>query len=101
MRQIGTLSDEGQAVVLAEYLLALRIETRLEHQPNGWAVWVCDEARVAQGRQELDAFLRTPYDPRYAAAAAALHRRLAAPAAPERRPAPAAEPAEAEAAGTE
>jgi GlpG protein len=79
MRQIGTLSNETQAITLAEYLLTLHIETRLEPEPPGWSVWVCDEDRVAQGRQEFDAFLRNPTDPRYAAAGETLRRRVAAP----------------------
>jgi GlpG protein len=93
MRQIGTVSDEAQAVTLAEYLLSLRIETRLEREPAGWAVWVIDEDRLAQARQELDAFLHNPADPRYADASAALRRRVAGPADAARRPEPApAEP---------
>jgi GlpG protein len=98
MRQIGTLSDEAQAVTLAEYLLTLHIETRLEQEPHGWVVWVCDEDRVAQGRQELEAFQRNPYDPRYAAAIETLRRRVVTPVD---APRPSAEPADAEAVAPE
>src|SRR5205085_2267948 len=69
MRQIGTLPDGDSARRLADYLLTLRIETRLEPEAGGWALWVCDEDRVAQARQELDEFTRNPHDPRYAGAA--------------------------------
>jgi GlpG protein len=65
MRQIATLPDEGAARKLADYLLTLQIETRLDPEPDGWAVWVCDEDRVAQARQELAEFTRNPADPRY------------------------------------
>jgi GlpG protein len=68
MRQIATLADGDQARRLADYLLTLQIETRLEPEPGGWALWVCDEDRVEAARQELAAFTRNPADPRYAGA---------------------------------
>jgi GlpG protein len=71
MRQIGTLSDGDAARALADYLLTLNIETRLQREAGGWEVWVCDEDRVPQARQELEAFTRNPADPRYAEAARA------------------------------
>lgn len=77
MRQIATLPDAKQAQTLADYLLTLQINTRLDQQPDGWAVWVCDEDQVPRARQELEAFQRAPGDVRYTAAnqtAAALRR---------------------------
>jgi len=68
MRQIATLPDADAARTLTDYLLTLRIETRLEREPDGWALWVCDEDRVPQAREELAAFTRNPQDPRYAGA---------------------------------
>jgi GlpG protein len=78
MRQIATLPRAEEARRLADYLLTLHIETRLEEEPQGWAVWVCDEDRVPKAREELEAFTRNPDDPRYRqaeSAAAALRRR--------------------------
>jgi GlpG protein len=69
MRQIGTLPDEA-ARRLADYLLTLKIETRLQPEEGGTGLWVCDEDRVPQARQELEAFQRNPSDPRYAQASA-------------------------------
>jgi GlpG protein len=66
MRQIATLADGDAARRVADYLLTLQIKTRLDEEPDGWAVWVCDEDRVAEARQELEEFLRNPADPRYA-----------------------------------
>jgi GlpG protein len=68
MRQLATLASEDQARTFADYLLTLRIETRLDPEPGGWAVWVCDEDRVAQARAELEQFTRNPSDPRYTCA---------------------------------
>jgi GlpG protein len=71
MRQIATLPDAAQARTLADYLLTLRIETKVTPEAGGWELWVCDEDRVALARQELEAFTRNPADPRYAEAARA------------------------------
>jgi GlpG protein len=68
MRQIATLPDADAARTFADHLLTLKIETRLENEPGGWAVWVCDEDRVPQAREELAAFTREPHAPRFAAA---------------------------------
>jgi GlpG protein len=68
MRQLTTLPDADEARRFADYLLTLKIQTRLEPEREGWAVWVCDEDRLAQARQELEAFTRNPSDPRFAGA---------------------------------
>ncbi len=68
MRQLATLPSADTAQVLADYLLTLHIDTKLEQQPEGWAVWVRDEDHVERARQELDEFTRNPHDPRYSAA---------------------------------
>jgi GlpG protein len=68
MRQIATLPELDLARRLADYLLTLDIETRLEQGPGGWIVWVCDEDRVPRAREVLAEFVRAPADPRYSAA---------------------------------
>lgn len=65
MRQIATIPDERQARKLTDYLLTLHITTRLEQTPAGWELWVCDEDRLTQAKQELEAFTRNPDDSRY------------------------------------
>jgi GlpG protein len=74
MRQIATLPDGDAARTFADYLLTLRIDTRLEREGDGWALWVCDEDRVAEARQELGAFTTNPADPRYRAVRRAAER---------------------------
>jgi GlpG protein len=69
MRQIVTLPEGDAAQALADYLRTLQIDTRLQKEPEGWAIWVCDEDRVPQARQELAEFQRNPSDPRYRGAA--------------------------------
>lgn len=68
MRQLVTLPSADKARTLADHLLTLKIDTRLEQQPEGWVVWVCDEDHLPRARQELDEFTRNPGDARYSAA---------------------------------
>jgi GlpG protein len=68
MRQLVTLPSAETAQTLADYLLTLHIETKLEQQPDGWVVWVRDEDQVAHARRELEEFNRNPADPRYISA---------------------------------
>lgn len=72
MRQIGTIADDKEARRLADYLLTLKIETKLIALPaGGQAVWVRREEQVDQARRELGEFLDSPDDPKYQAAARA------------------------------
>jgi GlpG protein len=67
MRQIGTVPDPQAARTFADYLTSLKIEARLDHQAQGWALWVFDEDRVKQAKTELEQFLLNPNDPRFSA----------------------------------
>jgi GlpG protein len=68
MRQLTTLPSADAAQTLADYLLTQRIETKLEREADGWAVWVRDEDQIERARQELEEFNRNPHDPRFKAA---------------------------------
>jgi GlpG protein len=68
MRQLGILPDASQAQTLADHLLTLHIQTRVDQQPEGWTVWVCDEDHLPQARQELATFQANPTDSRYTSA---------------------------------
>jgi GlpG protein len=70
MRQIGTVPDAHAARAFADYLMTLKIEARVDHLAQGWALWVFDEDRVQQAKAELEQFLRNPNDPRFAGPAA-------------------------------
>src|SRR5262245_48707511 len=71
MRQIATLADEPLAHRFADYLLTLQIHTQLMNEDAGQVgVWVRDEDKVAQARQELEGFLKNPNDIRYGKATA-------------------------------
>src|SRR5262249_44914306 len=62
------LADEDSARKLADYLLTLKIETRLEQQSDGWILWVCDEDHVAEARQVFGDFIHNQKDDRFASA---------------------------------
>lgn len=68
MRQLTTLPSGDAARALADYLLTLKIDTQLQNQPDGWAIWVRDEDHLPRARQELEEFQRNPSDPRYKSA---------------------------------
>lgn len=65
MRQLATLPSADKARNLADYLLTLKIDTRVDKQPDGWAVWVCDEDHLPRARQEMEEYQRNPSDARY------------------------------------
>jgi rhomboid protease GlpG len=77
MRQIGTLPDSQSAHTLADYLRNRSIETRVQQEGGLWSVWVCDEDRVTQAREELQAFQRSPQDERFRAGALQARKRRA------------------------
>ena len=69
MREIGTLAQEKDARVLADYLLTRDITTKLEPRAGGWALWVHREERVPEARSVLAEFEKDPANPLYRAAA--------------------------------
>src|SRR5262249_37349371 len=70
MRQLGTLPDAQSARTLCDYLQTLSIETHLDQSPEGSAVWVLDEDKLPQAREQFQGFLSNPTDPRYRQSAA-------------------------------
>jgi GlpG protein len=65
LRQIGTVPRSLDARAFADYLLALGMKTRIDDRPEGWDVWIYNEDHFQQARDELQAYLRQPDDPRY------------------------------------
>lgn len=68
MRQAGTLDTQVQAQRLADYLLTLKITSRVEPADGRWAVWILDENQLERARRETETFQQHPADPRYDAA---------------------------------
>ncbi len=68
MRQIGTLPKTLDPKAFADYLLSLGMKTRVDDRPEGWDVWIFNEDHIQQARDELQAYVENPDDPRYRAA---------------------------------
>jgi GlpG protein len=68
LRQIGTLSKEDAARILADHLLTLGVTTQLRKEDAGWGLWVLDEDRIPVALKELEAFRENPADRRFQAA---------------------------------
>ena len=68
MRQIGTLPQNLAPKVFEEHLVSLQIKARIDTKPEGSDVWIYNEDHVARARQELEAYLSNPDDPRFRAA---------------------------------
>jgi len=75
MRSAGTIRDKLHARRFADFLLTRGISTRMDIAAEGFTVWVHDEDRLAEVREELPRFIAAPADPRYDVAreAEALH----------------------------
>ncbi len=69
MRQIGSLTDEGEAKRFGDYLLAQRIENSVDEGGQGWSIWVHRDDDLERGKAELEQFAANPADPKYAAVA--------------------------------
>lgn len=65
MRQIATSRDEAAVRKFCDYLLTLKIATRLLPEGEGTGLWVCDEDKVDLARREYQRFLEAPGDPRF------------------------------------
>ena len=79
MRQIGSIEDLQQAERFAAHLATLGIASAVDTGPGGHVVWVQNEDRVNEAREELEQFRADPGHERYRKAV-----RLAAAAARER-----------------
>ena len=51
--------------VLADYFVTLGMKMRFDEGADGWTVWIYDEDHFARAREELQAYLNCPDDPRY------------------------------------
>jgi len=69
MRHIGNIAEQKQAEHFVHFLASQDIEATVRPaQDTGYSVWVFEEDRVDTARQQLEAFLARPDDPRFAVA---------------------------------
>lgn len=70
MRCLGQIESQKAAEEFIAYLLTLEISTQIEsvgENGDAWEIWVRDEDKLAQAKEELVQFQRNPSDPKYAA----------------------------------
>lgn len=71
MRKLASLPKSPDVERFRDYLYTLGITTRSDPDGDALALWVMDEDRLAEAREELAAFQQNPDDPRFQAASAA------------------------------
>ena len=69
MRQIGTLASESEARRFSGFLTFNGIDNTVEREGQEWSLWIHNEDRISEARDELARFHENPTDPRYAQAA--------------------------------
>lgn len=65
VRQIGSLEDRKQAELFSAYLVTRGIANSVEEGTAGQVIWVQNEDRLAEAREELAKFRGNPNDERY------------------------------------
>lgn len=60
MRAIGQLSNEAQARVFGDHLVANKIRNEIEADAAAWVIWIHDEEQVADARTRLERFRANP-----------------------------------------
>jgi GlpG protein len=65
MRQVGSIDNERQAQLFADYLVSEGISAHAEPEDGEWAIWVRDENHVPGAAEQLRAFVANPADQRY------------------------------------
>lgn len=68
MRQIGQLSDEKNARLFGEHLVAHQIRNEIEKEGDAWVVWINDEEQVADARARWERFQANPAAPEFRSA---------------------------------
>ena len=65
MRELGSIVQEKDARVVANYLLTLGISTKLvpKAKGDGWVVWVHQEDRLDEARKVFGEYQVNPADP--------------------------------------
>lgn len=70
MRAIGQLTNEAQAHVFSDHLVANKIRNEVEADGGAWIVWIHDEEQVDDAKARLERFLTNPAAPEFQSARA-------------------------------
>jgi GlpG protein len=75
MRLLASITGKAKAESLVAHLLTLQISTHVESGKTSedWDVWIREENRLSEAKQELQTFLDDPTNPRYTEAVRSAH----------------------------
>src|SRR5258705_4501607 len=65
MRIIGHLPNEVSALTFSDFLYVQGIHNQVEHEHDGWAVWIHSEDELDKAKSLLDTYKANPNDPRF------------------------------------
>src|SRR5213593_3361378 len=65
MRIIGHLPNEASALTFSDFLYVQGIHNQVEHEHEGWAVWIHSEDELDKARTLLESYKANPNDPRF------------------------------------
>jgi GlpG protein len=65
MRIIGHLPNEASALTFSDFLYVQGIHNQVEHEHDGWAVWIHSEDELDKAKSFLENYKTNPNDPRF------------------------------------
>jgi GlpG protein len=65
MRLIGHLPNETSALTFSDFLYVQGIHNQVEHENDGWGVWILSEDELDKAKDFLDSYVGNPNDPRF------------------------------------
>ena len=65
MRLIGHVPNESGALTFSDFLYVHGIHNQVEHEKDGWAIWIHSEDEIGKARDFLQSYLGNPNDPRF------------------------------------
>jgi len=65
MRLIGHVPSESGALTFSDFLYVQGIHNQVEHEKDGWAIWIHSEDEIGKAKDFLQSFLGNPNDPKF------------------------------------
>jgi len=65
MRLIGHLPNEASALTFSDFLYVQGIHNQVEHENDGWGIWIHSEDELDKAKDLLKSYVGNPNDPRF------------------------------------
>jgi GlpG protein len=65
MRLIGHLPNEASALTFSDFLYVQGIHNQVEHENDGWGIWIHSEDELDKAKDLLQSYVGNPNDPRF------------------------------------